>query len=70
MLIRGIKSFSDVITNSSSEVYVMHESDANYYNNLENTNDCVDIEKIDWDWVKTEGLYEKCSRKPTPLEVG
>lgn len=58
MLIKGIKSISDVITNSSSEVYVMHEGDAKYYYNLENTDDCVDIAKIDLEWLKNDGLCE------------
>lgn len=46
-----ILSISDVITNSSSEVFVMRKDDAEYYYNLENNGGCVDIEKIDYDWI-------------------
>ena len=50
-MITKIQSFTDVITNSSSTVFVMHEDDANYYNRLENTYDCVYIEPITKDWL-------------------
>ena len=52
LIINKIKSISDVITNSSSEVFVMCKSDAEYYDNLENTNGCVDITEITWDSLR------------------
>ena len=42
-LITTIQSFTDVITNSSSSVFIMHEDDAHYYNRLDNTNGCITI---------------------------
>lgn len=56
-MITKIQSFTDVITNSSSTVFVMSESVANYYDKLENTYDCITVEKIDMDWLKDNG-YE------------
>lgn len=59
MVVKGIKSFSDVITNSSSEVFVMEKSNAEYYDNLKDTGDCINIEEINWDWVHSErGRWE------------
>lgn len=53
-----IINWSDVITNSSSEVFVMHEGYAKYYNNLENTEDCITIELIDLDWILNTWEHE------------
>ena len=50
-MITKIQSFTDVITNSSSTVFVMHESDAKYYNQLDNTEGCIDIQPITMDWL-------------------
>lgn len=50
-MITKILSISDVITNSSSEVFVMTEDDAKYYDNLENTEGCISIEPISFDWI-------------------
>ena len=50
-MITKIQSFTDVITNSSSTVFVMHENDANYYNQLENTNGCIYIQPITMNWL-------------------
>lgn len=50
--ITKIQSFSDVITNSSSEVFLMSEANAEYYHNLENTNGCISIEEITWNWLE------------------
>lgn len=55
-LINGIQSISDVITNSSSEVFLMRKSDAEYYEGLENTEGCVNIQEITWDWIINDGL--------------
>lgn len=49
---KGIKSISDVITNSSSEVFVMCKTDAEYYDKLENTNGCININEITWNNLK------------------
>ena len=50
-MITKIQSFTDVITNSSSTVFVMHESDAKYYERLENTEGCIYIQPITMDWL-------------------
>ena len=50
-MITKIQSFTDVITNSSSTVFVMHESNAKYYEQLEDTNGCISIERITMDWL-------------------
>lgn len=55
-MIVKIQSYTDVITNSSSTVFVMNESDANYYLGLE-TYDCVSIQYISYDWILDEGRY-------------
>lgn len=52
-----IQSYTDVITNSSSTVFVMTESDANHYLNLE-TQDGVCIQYISYDWILKEGINE------------
>ena len=56
-MITKIQSFTDVITNSSSTVFVMHERDANYYDKLEHTEGCVDIEPITFEWL-LDNSYE------------
>lgn len=50
-MITKIQSFTDVITNSSSTVFVMCEANATYYNKLENTNNCISIEPINMNWL-------------------
>ncbi len=47
-----VQSISDIITNSSSEVFVMNKDNAEYYDKLEDTNDCITINLIDMDWVR------------------
>lgn len=54
-----IKNITDVITNSSSEVFVMNEDNALYYDRLEGTLNCISIKKINWDWIEDEGYYEQ-----------
>ena len=54
-----IKNITDVITNSSSEVFVMNEDNALYYDRLEGTLDCISIEEINWDWIENQGYYEQ-----------
>ena len=56
--ITKIQSFTDVITNSSSSVFIMREDDALYYDNMENTSDCVSIVPIDFNWVRDWGHSE------------
>lgn len=53
-----IQSFTDVITNSSSSVFIMREDDALRYDNLENTSDCISIVPIDLNWVRDWGRSE------------
>lgn len=52
-MITKIQSFTDVITNSSSSVFVMQEYNAEYYNDLGNTGDCISIERITMDWLRS-----------------
>lgn len=56
-MITKIQSFTDVITNSSSTVFVMSEFYADYYDKLEHTEGCIDVVKIDMDWMKNN-VYE------------
>lgn len=49
-IITKIQSISDLITNSSSEVFVMYKQDAEYYEDLD-TGGCVDITPITMDWL-------------------
>ena len=50
-MITKIQSFSDVITNSSSSVFVMSDFNANYYGDLPHTEGCIDVEPITMDWL-------------------
>lgn len=50
-MITQIQSFTDVITNSSSTVFVMSEFYADYYDKLAHTEGCIDVEKINMDWL-------------------
>ena len=50
-MITKIQSFSDVITNSSSSVFVMNATDANHYGDLPHTGGCIDVERITMDWL-------------------
>lgn len=53
--ITKIQSISDLITNSSSEVFVMDSASAHYYDSIDG---CISIREIDEDWVRNEGQYE------------
>lgn len=57
-LITKVKSVSDVITNSSSEVFVMTRENADYYTELEGTCGCISAFEIDWGWLEKEGRHE------------
>ena len=48
-MIVAIQSFTDVITNSSSTVFIMHSADARYYKSEDGEN--VRIQKIDIQWL-------------------
>lgn len=50
-LITSIQSFTDVITNSSSSVFIMHESDVVHYEGNV-PEDCITIQEITLDWIK------------------
>lgn len=50
-MITKIQSFSDVITNSSSSVFVMNAIDANHYGDLPHTEGYIDVEPITMDWL-------------------
>lgn len=56
-MITKIQSFSDVITNSSSSVFVMNQTDANYYGDLAHAEGCIDVELITLDWLY-DRIYE------------
>ena len=51
-MITKIQSFTDVITNSSSTVFVMHEDDAHYYERLENAEGCIEVQPITMEWLQ------------------
>lgn len=51
--ITSIQSFTDVITNSSSSVFIMHEHNANYYESTV-PDDCLTINEITLDWIKEQ----------------
>lgn len=50
-MITKIQSFTDVITNSSSTVFVMDSHSANYYDQLEGTDGGITIEPITFNWL-------------------
>ena len=49
-LITKLQSYTDVITNSSSTVFLMHKEDAEFYEK-DTPNDCGSIEEIDYQWL-------------------
>lgn len=51
-MITKIQSFTDVITNSSSTVFVMCEAQAEYYDQLPHTEGCIDVEPITLNWLR------------------
>ena len=56
-----IRSVSDIITNSSSEVFVMKKEDAGevaLFDKDNETYDCISMHKMDEDWVRTQGSWE------------
>ena len=51
-MITKIQSFTDVITNSSSTVFVMHEFHADYYKNNEEAAPYIEVEPITMEWLR------------------
>ena len=51
-----ILSISDVITNSSSEVFIMNKDDVDYYRSFDNG--CISIEPISYTWILKSGEYD------------
>lgn len=49
-LITNLQSYTDVITNSSSTVFIMHEDDAKFYEK-DTPGGCCTIERIDYQWL-------------------
>ena len=68
--IAKIQSFTDVITNSSSSVFVMEKFNADYYNDLENTCGCVTIDPIDILWLKQHSYEAEMICAVAALDLG
>ena len=51
-MILRIQSFTDVITNSSSSVFVMQSDIADKYRNIEEADDCIEITPITINWLQ------------------
>lgn len=49
-IITKLQSYTDVITNSSSTVFIMHKDDAEFYEK-DTPNGCCTIERIDYQWL-------------------
>ena len=56
-MILRIQSFTDVITNSSSSVFVMQSDIADKYRNIEEADDCIEITPITINWLQ-KNLWE------------
>lgn len=56
-MILRIQSFTDVITNSSSSVFVMQSDIADRYRNIEEADDCIGITPITINWLQ-RNLWE------------
>ena len=58
-----IQSISDIITNSSSETFLMHKKDAKYYDGIP-LNGCIRIDAIGEGWIRNNNWeskdYEDC----------
>lgn len=53
-----IKSITNVITNSSSEVFLMTNEEAEAIAKNYDNDDCIKIEKVTEEWLENEGAYE------------
>lgn len=50
--ITKIQSISDIITNSSSETFLMHQIDADYYDNLPDTDGCITVTRVTEEYIR------------------
>lgn len=50
-ILTKIQSISDIITNSSSETFLMHQRDAERYNNLP-LDGCISIDAVGEEWIR------------------
>ena len=50
-ILTKIQSISDIITNSSSETFLMHQRDAERYNNLP-SDGCISIDAVGEEWIR------------------
>lgn len=72
-MITKIQSVSDIITNSSSEAFVMTKQDAKYYEDVE-SDGCIDVFPITMDWLAKDGRWEWemvcsiCDLDPTEVQ--
>lgn len=46
-----IQSISDIITNSSSETFLMSKCDADYYDSLD-ADGCISVYKVNEEWIR------------------
>lgn len=56
-LLTKIQSISDIITNSSSETFLMHQEDAEYYDSIP-SNGCISIDAVGEGWIRNN-YWEK-----------
>lgn len=56
-LLTKIQSISDIITNSSSETFLMHKGDAEYYDGIP-SNGCISIDAVGEGWIRNN-YWEK-----------
>ena len=46
-----IQSISDIITNSSSETFLMHKEDAEHYNSIP-SDGCISVDAVGEEWIR------------------
>jgi hypothetical protein len=56
-LLTKIQSISDIITNSSSETFLMHQEDAEYYDSIP-SDGCISIDAVGEGWIRNN-YWEK-----------
>lgn len=56
-ILTKIQSISDIITNSSSETFLMHQEDAEYYDSIP-SNGCISIDAVGEGWIR-DNCWEK-----------
>ena len=57
-ILTKIQSISDIITNSSSETFLMHQEDAKHYENIP-SDGCIHIHKVDEEWIRDNYWYDE-----------